>query len=315
MALNDGQPLTDPEGDTPGPRDIVGDAANPMLYIASDATHLYFRLRVDSNPLQNATNFTPFGWGCFINTDANLQTYEFSTIIDGVNNPDQIQFFKNTTTATPNSPTDAPDLPALSTTLDPLQPAVKHAQVTSAPSTFGGDADFFLEWAIDLNVALQNGFNPAIPANYYCGSSNSGTDLGADCSGSAGGGCPLDGQFSDPIGCGATGCGICGDGLTTGSEGCDDGNLTSGDGCNSACLLELGQTCSGSSQCASGFCDPAGNICACDQTADCPAGLLCNTATDPNTCVPPAVATSSWRPARAATTATPRPATAAARPV
>src|SRR5262245_31213405 len=45
-ALNGGVPLDDPEGDTPGARDVVGDAANPMLYIGSDATHLYFRLRV-----------------------------------------------------------------------------------------------------------------------------------------------------------------------------------------------------------------------------------------------------------------------------
>src|SRR5688572_28435054 len=103
-ALLGGQPLSDPEGDTAGSRDIVGDQDNPMLYVAADATHLYFRLRVDSDPLQSATNFGPFGWGCFINTDSDPTTYEFSMIIDGVNNPDRISFFKNTTTAEPNSP-------------------------------------------------------------------------------------------------------------------------------------------------------------------------------------------------------------------
>src|SRR5687767_10202936 len=50
---NDGVPIGDVEGDTPGARDIVGDAANPMMFVAADATHIYFRLRVDDNPLQN----------------------------------------------------------------------------------------------------------------------------------------------------------------------------------------------------------------------------------------------------------------------
>jgi cysteine-rich repeat protein len=79
----------------------------------------------------------------------------------------------------------------------------------------------------------------------------------------------------------------CGNGVLEATEACDDGNMTNGDGCNAACLKELGQPCSGSVQCASGFCDPAGNICACDQDADCPAGQLCNTVPNPNVCVAP----------------------------
>jgi MYXO-CTERM domain-containing protein len=284
VVLNDGLPLTDVEGDAPGGRDIVGDAQNPMLYIASDATHLYLRLRVDSDPLQTPTNFGPFGWGCFINTDANLQTYELSTIIDGVSNPDVIHFYKNTMTASPNSPLEDPDLPPVQAVTAPLTAAVGHAQVVSAPSMFGGTPDFFLQWAVDLGAALAAGFDPAVPANYYCGSANNGTNLAADCSGSAAGGCPLDSQFSDPIGCGPLGCAICGDGMVAAAEGCDDGNLTNGDGCDSACLEELGQTCSGDGMCASGFCDPAGSVCACDQDADCPGAQLCDTTSDPNQC-------------------------------
>jgi hypothetical protein len=88
--LSGTQALGDPEGDASGPRDIVGDAQNPLLFVASDATHIYFRLRIDEDPRQNATNFSPFGWGCFINQDADRRTYEFSTLVDGVNNPDRI---------------------------------------------------------------------------------------------------------------------------------------------------------------------------------------------------------------------------------
>lgn len=99
-----GVPLGDVEGDTPGARDIVGDTSNPMLYIASDTTHLYFRLCVDADPLQNATNIGPFGWGCLVDMDSNPTTFEYSTIVDGVNNPDQIHFFKNTVTTSANDP-------------------------------------------------------------------------------------------------------------------------------------------------------------------------------------------------------------------
>ena len=63
-------PLTDVEGDTAGARDIVGDTTFPVLFVTSDATHLYLRLRIDEDPLQNLMNLGPFGWGCFINTDA-----------------------------------------------------------------------------------------------------------------------------------------------------------------------------------------------------------------------------------------------------
>ncbi len=37
----------------------------------------------------------------------------------------------------------------------------------------------------------------------------------------------------------------CGDGTKSGGEGCDDGNLVSGDGCSSACAVESGYTCVG----------------------------------------------------------------------
>lgn len=71
------------------------------------------------------------------------------------------------------------------------------------------------------------------------------------------------------------------------AEGCDDGNSTNGDGCSAQCLLELGEPCMTFGSCESDFCDPAGNICACDADADCPNGQLCDTASMPNLCVNP----------------------------
>ena len=40
---------------------------------------------------------------------------------------------------------------------------------------------------------------------------------------------------------------ICGDGVLNGAEACDDGNALSGDGCSSACGVEMGFICNGSS--------------------------------------------------------------------
>jgi MYXO-CTERM domain-containing protein len=294
IARNGGSPISDAEGDAPTARDIVGDATHPALYIASDATHLYFRLRLDVNPRQNATNIGPFGWGCLINTDSDRTTYEYSTIVDGVNSPDTIYFYKNSTTMTPNSPADPPNLPAITMVGTPLTTAIGHAEVVQiTPGAFGDNGnvndDWFMDWAIELTPALLAGFNPANPANYYCGSANNGTNIGTDCTGTPAGGTgcgPLDTIFTDPIACGPLGCSVCGDGTKGAAEGCDDGNRTNGDGCNSVCLLELGQTCAGvSTACASGYCDPAGNMCACDANTDCPGGQLCYVTPNPNICV------------------------------
>jgi Cys-rich repeat protein len=286
-------PVFDPEGDTPGARDIVGNTQFPMLYIASDATHIYFRLRVDSDPAKNPTDFGSFGWGCFVDTDGDPQTYEFSTIIDGVANPDRIYLYKNTVTASLDDPNDPPDLPPLEDLQAPLTAAVGHARVVAAGdmllggsnSNFGGNGDFFIDWAFERAPAEAAGFNTTQTARYYCGSANNGQTIAADCSGSANASCPLDSQFSDPITCGPSGCAICGNGTRTGGEGCDDGNLTDGDGCSSSCLIELGFPCTTSPACESGFCDPAGNICACDADGDCPTGDVCNTLPNPNQCV------------------------------
>jgi cysteine-rich repeat protein len=187
-------------------------------------------------------------------------------------------------TTTPNGVADPPDAPAISFVQSPLTAGIGHAQVVTAPSMFGGDPDYFMQWAIEWTPLVAAGFNPANPTNYNCGSANSNT-LGADCSGSAF--CPgLDTQFTDSITCGPLGCAICGDGQKGANEGCDDGNQTNGDGCNDVCRLELGQPCAAASvACASGFCDPAGDICACETHADCPVGQFCSVTPNPNVCV------------------------------
>jgi len=78
----------------------------------------------------------------------------------------------------------------------------------------------------------------------------------------------------------------CGNAIVNVGEGCDDGNINNGDGCSSSCMIELNWPCTVSATCASGFCDPANSKCACDASNDCPANHSCNTAVNPNQCVP-----------------------------
>ena len=47
---------------------------------------------------------------------------------------------------------------------------------------------------------------------------------------------------------------VCGNGLQETGEACDDGNTAGGDGCGTTCLFALGQVCSDSLDCESGFC-------------------------------------------------------------
>ena len=88
--------------------------------------------------------------------------------------------------AMPNTPADDPDMPPASLVTGPLSTAVGHAEVVQImPGAFGDngniDPDYFLDWAIELSAAQMAGFNPANPANYYCGSSNNGANIGTDC--------------------------------------------------------------------------------------------------------------------------------------
>src|SRR5262245_55786816 len=66
--------LGDPLKDAQGSMDIVGDANNGAAFVFRDPQYLYFRLRVDSDPIQAAPdNFRSFAWGVEFdtgNTDA-----------------------------------------------------------------------------------------------------------------------------------------------------------------------------------------------------------------------------------------------------
>lgn len=282
-----GVPLGDPANDAPTARDVVGDAASPMLFVASDATHVYFRLRVDQDPTQSSTNFAAVGWGCYLDLDADPTTYELATIVDGGANPDEISLFANTTTTTPDDPSEPPDLPSSSVVASPLTAAVGHAQVTAAASNFDGNPDFFVDWAVDRAVVEAAGYVPGQSVRFYCGSSSNGSNVDGDCSGGAAGNCPLSNQFSDPVTCVDSGCGVCGDGVISGGEACDDGGTIPGDRCSATCTVEI--TCAGAGNpCSAGVgaCESTGVIgcvgatSVCSATPGSPSSEICGDAID-----------------------------------
>ena len=68
----------------------------------------------------------------------------------------------------------------------------------------------------------------------------------------------------------------CGNGVVEGSESCDDGSVVNLDGCNEQCLLELGETCTVHSDCASAQCGPHNR---CEPTT-CGDGIINNDESD-----------------------------------
>lgn len=148
----------------------------------------------------------------------------------------------------------------------------------------------------DSNCTITTCGNGILTAGEECddGNLNSGDGCDFDCTptGCGNGVLTAGEQCDDGNTTSGDGCDVnckptgCGNGVITVNEACDDGNTTSGDGCSSNCLREIGQPCTANMACASGFCDPAGNTCACDADADCAVGTVCNMVANPNVCAP-----------------------------
>ncbi|MDI3283423.1 hypothetical protein [Polyangium sp. 15x6] len=200
-------PLGDPEGDTAGSRDIVGNELFPLAYVYSDATHYYFRLRIDETVLQNATSFAPFGWGCVIDTNNDPANYEYSTLVNGISNPDEVRLWANAIQQMPNDPGDAPET-LLNTYLDPLtmgSMGYGYAREAPAGSNFPlatPTPDFFIDWAVERNALIAAGVSLDQPLRIACGTASNGTSLSQDFTGPAN----LPDLLSDPVSCGAEGC-------------------------------------------------------------------------------------------------------------
>lgn len=259
-----GVAVGDPEGDENNAFDIVGDAATPMVQVTRDASYFYVQIRIDSNPLtQQGTELAAFGWGCEIDVDGDLGSYEYLALADGVGagGGDLIQWRYN---ATPDAtgPGDKAETVVVS------YPGTTNWRVqTVTPGAFGGDDDYLLQMAFslaDLGVVAADGGSVlsdlSKPLTFICGSSASGDTLTKDLGiiGSYTQAPPLSTLASDPLLCTSSGC--------TPPAGC---NVEGGIQCTNASLPRCEPTsgvcveCLGSADCNGGTCDLATHACLC----------------------------------------------------
>jgi hypothetical protein len=194
-------PSFDPVADEPAAiadRDVVGDAAQPALYAFSDATHFYFRMRVDGDPSMGGM-FRPFGWAAELDTDDDRESYELLLVVDGIASSEVVGFHRNTTQATPNDPADPPE--ALITTY----PIDTHARSLAATgpfaSSFGGNADFFVDWAVPLADLEAEGVLSSSLLLFVMGTSTDALAVNADvaCHDAASGAPTITDTATDPI--------------------------------------------------------------------------------------------------------------------
>ncbi len=234
-----------------GERDLVGDDANPVSSIYQDATHFFFRLRLDGTPLQN-DQYQSFGWGCAIDTDGDFSSFEFLGLVDGIANPDVVQYRWNQTKS------GTGDLKDVTEVLVREWSAATHARTSLADTTFGGDPDYFLDWAIPLATMRMPPPASGAPAvsegailRFACGTSNNAREISADPSGANGAGVFED-VVGDPVVCGASGCTSC----------------TVASACGSSCMACAGGTpaCKATS----------GTCVRCMGASDCPSGASCS---------------------------------------
>ncbi len=279
--------IGDPTGDANGSRDVVGNAANPAVYIGSDAAHMYFRIRLGTDPRKTATSLDPFGWGCQLDTDGTVGTYEYFINVNGIINGDIVQLLQNTTKAV-DDPADKSEVVLLNgvsnaaggytalqgSTVVNASPA--HARVVAAGTAVGGGTDYFIDFALDKNdfpaPPATDGFNPETMAfRVFCGSSSNAQNLQSDLT-STSGATTLTGLASDPIYCPSTGCstGCFVDSNCGGTEWCNKpscvAKLTNGTSIptvaghnpvlNGACTAAVGTAI-----CAAGVCDTTDNKC------------------------------------------------------
>ncbi len=176
-----GDPNTD--GQTGG-REIVGTGATPALYIAADATDFFFRMRLDIDPQSAPGNLGPFGWGILIDTDNNTNKYDFSLMVSGKNNEENIQFWSNAAPTT-GDPSDSADV-LLQTFPNVFAGPTQNIRVVAAGTSIGGTPDFFLDIAVPLAMLFgpaNANFGPTTPLRFWVGASSNANSIQTDIGG------------------------------------------------------------------------------------------------------------------------------------
>jgi len=176
-------------------RDLVGDAAGPAGLRASDATNLYLRMRLDRDPAPGAA-VRGFAWGMQFDLDDDPSDYELMVTVDGLAGAaGVVSIFRNLTTTLRDDPADPPDTPAVAT-----YPFAMAARTVAAPGpTFGGNTDFFLDFAVPWSQLTPLGLDRTTTTRVWVASSSTVNGLDGDvaCHDGAGGPARLGATASD----------------------------------------------------------------------------------------------------------------------
>lgn len=174
-------------------RDIVGDEAAPAGLRAVDAEYLYLRLRLDDDPAPGGS-LRPFSWGMEIDLDGDTTTYEILMLVDGIGTG-TVTLAENSTTTLPNDPNDPADEPPVAS-----YDFTTHGRSAAAGSTYGDDADHFLDFAVPWADLAALGLDRDTSIYVWAASSSTQTSLNGDfaCHDGAGGDPTLDGIATDP---------------------------------------------------------------------------------------------------------------------
>jgi MYXO-CTERM domain-containing protein len=176
--------------------------------------YLYLRMRLDKDPAPGGV-VRPFTWGMQFDLDGVLSTYELMVAVSGVAGPaGTVAVYRNTVTTLPNDPNDPADLPVAAT---PSAFAMTARSITAPGSTNGGNADFFLDFAVPWSVLVPLGLNHDTPTYVWAATSGAASNLDGDvaCHDGASGPAQLTTIAPDP---------------TTGDPAQDPGTLPGGPG-------------------------------------------------------------------------------------
>ena len=218
--------------------DLVGTAASPAGYWATDGDTLWFRMRLDDDPWSDGSQTTliPGGWAVLFELDGDLSTFEYALGVSGP--PPYVALAVN---EDGNAGVDA-----TMTTVSILSTSAEDdgfARFSESSSSIGGGADWFIDVAIDVadlqaetGLTEADGFQVALATEGAYGLQNLDADL-AGHDDSAGLGTMPDGW------CDVFAIDTDGDGLTDSEEavagtGADDAD-SDDDGLDDARELEL----------------------------------------------------------------------------
>lgn len=176
-------------------RDVVGDVDSPAGLRASDDTNLYLRMRLEEDPAPNG-EVQAFSWGMEFDLDDDPQDYELLVLVEGIaGTAGTVNVFANTTTTTANEPSDPADQPPAQMYL-----FADNARTVDAGTDFGGNPDFFLDFAVPWSALVPLGLDRDTPTRVWVASSSLPNALNGDfaCHDGASGAPTLTGTASDP---------------------------------------------------------------------------------------------------------------------